>query len=225
MQIDGREYEDVKGIVINNTIEYVKAKLEGEGSGHDWWHVYRVWKNSILISENEKVDMYIVELAALLHDIGDWKFYNGDETVGPRLAREWLNKNGVDESIVQQVSNIIGKMSYKGKGVKSEMDTIEGMVVQDADRLDAIGAIGIARAFAYGGSKGREMYNPNRKPEYHETFEQYKSSTGTTINHFYEKLLLLKDLMNTNTAKKIAAERHEFMENFLEQFYGEWSGR
>lgn len=225
MQIDGREYEDVKGIVINNTIEHVKAKLEGEGSGHDWWHVYRVWKNSILISENEKVDMYTVELAALLHDIGDWKFYNGDETVGPRLAREWLSKNGVDESIVQQVSNIIGKMSYKGKGVKSEMDTIEGMVVQDADRLDAIGAIGIARAFAYGGSKGREMYNPNRKPEYHETFEQYKSSTGTTINHFYEKLLLLKDLMNTNTAKKIAAERHEFMENFLEQFYEEWSGK
>lgn len=225
MQIDGREYEDVKGIVINNTIEYVKAKLEGEGSGHDWWHVYRVWKNSILISENEKVDMYTVELAALLHDIADWKFYNGDESVGPRLAREWLSKNGVDESIVHQVSNIIGKMSYKGKGVKSEMDTVEGMVVQDADRLDAIGAIGIARAFAYGGSKGREMYNPNRKPEYHETFKQYKSSTGTTINHFYEKLLLLKDLMNTNTAKKIAAERHEFMENFLEHFYEEWSGR
>lgn len=225
MQIDDREYEEVKGIVINNTIEYVKAKLEGEGSGHDWWHVYRVWKNSILISANEEVDMFTVELAALLHDIGDWKFYNGDETVGPRLAREWLNKNGVDKSIVQQVSNIIAKMSYKGKGVKSEMDTIEGMVVQDADRLDAIGAIGIARTFAYGGSKGREMYNPNRKPEYHETFEQYKSSNGTTINHFYEKLLLLKDLMNTNTAKKIAAERHEFMETFLEQFYKEWSGK
>lgn len=225
MQIDGREYDDAKGIVINNTIEYVKAKLEGEGSGHDWWHVYRVWKNCILISANEEVDMFTVELAALLHDIGDWKFYNGDESVGPRLAREWLSKNGVDESIVQQVSNIIGKMSYKGKGVKSEMDTIEGMVVQDADRLDAIGAIGIARAFAYGGSKGREMYNPNRKPEYHETFEQYKSSNGTTVNHFYEKLLLLKDLMNTNTAKRIAAERHEFMENFLEQFYKEWSGK
>lgn len=225
MQIDDREYEDKKGIVIKKTIDYVKSKLEGEGSGHDWWHVYRVWKNSLLISENENVDIFIVELAALLHDIGDYKFYNGDETVGPRIAREWLSENGVDESIVQHVANIISKMSYKGKGVKSEMDTIEGMVVQDADRLDAIGAIGIARTFAYGGSKGREMYNPNIKPEYHETFEQYKNSTAPTINHFYEKLLLLKELMNTASAKKIAEERHEYMEGFLEQFYKEWNGR
>jgi uncharacterized protein len=225
MQIDGREYEDIKGMVINKTIGYVRSRLEGEGSGHDWWHVYRVWKNSILISESEDVDIFTVELAALLHDIADWKFYNGDETVGPRLAREWLSENGVDEDIAQHVSNIISKMSYKGKGVKSQMDTIEGMVVQDADRLDAIGAIGIARTFAYGGSKGREMYNPNIKPEYHETFEQYKSSTAPTINHFYEKLLLLKELMNTDAAKKIAAKRHEFMETFLEQFYKEWSGK
>lgn len=208
--------------VILKTAEYIRNRLEGEGSGHDWWHVYRVWQNSIRIAKQEKSDLFTVELASLLHDIADWKFHNGDESVGPKMAAEWLKGLEVDEVTINQVADIIRKLSFKGAGVKSEIDTIEGMIVQDADRLDAIGAVGIGRAFAYGGSKNREMYNPDEKPTLHETFEQYKNSRGTTINHFYEKLLLLKNLMNTETARNMANERHAFMEKFLEQFYSEW---
>lgn len=214
-----------KSQIIQRTADYIQNKLGGEGSGHDWWHVYRVWKNAIHIAEQEHADMFEVELAALLHDIADWKFHDGDEDAGPKAASEWLNKLGVEEGVIQRVSRIIREVSFKGAGVKTAMTSQEGMIVQDADRLDAIGAIGIARAFAYGGSRHREIYNPGLSPENHETFEQYKNSRGSTINHFYEKLLLLKDLMNTEPARKIALERHEVMEEFLHQFFMEWEGK
>ena len=211
--------------VVDKTAKYVESKLSGEGSGHDWWHVYRVWKNAIHIGKQEKADMFVVELAALLHDIADWKFTDGDETVGPRLARGWLENLGVGKKVVDHVCDIIATSSFKGAGVKSEMKTLEGKVMQDADRLDAIGAIGIGRTFAYGGHKGREMYNPNIKPEFHTSAEQYKNNITPTINHFYEKLLLLKDLMNTKTGKKIATARHRYMEGYLKQFFLEWEGK
>ena len=211
--------------ILKQTEEYIKNKLSGEGSGHDWWHVYRVCKNAIHIGKHENTDLFVVQLAALLHDISDWKFNDGDDDVGPKLAREWLEKMQVEEDVISHVCKIIKEMSFKGAGVKTPIHTKEGMVVQDADRLDAIGAIGIARTFAYGGHKGREIYNPNIKPELHDSFEKYKSGTSPTINHFYEKLLLLKDLMNTKTAKKIAEERHKFMEQFLNRFYKEWDGK
>ncbi len=210
--------------IIRQTENYAKEKLSGEGSGHDWWHVYRVWKTALHIAEHEKADLFVVQLAALLHDIADWKFNSGDDSVGPKLAKEWLEKLNVDSKIISHVCDIIQNMSFKGAGVKSLMKTKEGMIVQDADRLDAIGAIGIGRAFAYGGHAGREMYNPNEKPVMHQTFEQYKSAKGTTVNHFYEKLFLLKDLMNTKTAKRMAEGRHVFMEQFLDEFYKEWEG-
>ena len=196
----------------------------GEGSGHDWWHVYRVWKNAIHIGKQESVDIFVVELAALLHDVADWKFHDGNDEIGPQVAKEWLESLSVSEEIVSHVCQIIKDISFKGAGVVTAMKTTEGMVVQDADRLDALGAIGIARTFAYGGSKNREMYNPDINPEMHTSFEQYKNSQGTSINHFYEKLLLLKELMNTATAKQIAEKRHAVMEDYLNQFYREWEG-
>ena len=196
----------------------------GEGSGHDWWHVYRVWKNAIHIGKQESVDIFVVELAALLHDVADWKFHDGNDEIGPQVAKEWLESLSVDEKVISHVYQIIKDISFKGAGVVTAMKTTEGMVVQDADRLDALGAIGIARTFAYGGSKNREMYNPDINPEMHTSFEQYKNSQGTSINHFYEKLLLLKELMNTATAKQIAEKRHAVMEDYLNQFYREWEG-
>ncbi|HCC23600.1 TPA: phosphohydrolase [Candidatus Falkowbacteria bacterium] len=211
--------------IIKKTAKHIKSKLTGEGSGHDWWHVYRVWKNALHIGKHESVDLFVVELAALLHDIADWKFNHGDDNVGPRKAREWLEKSAVDEKVISHVCQIIKDASFKGAGVSTKMKTIEGMVVQDADRLDAIGAIGIGRTFAYGGAKGREMYNPEIKPEKHASFEQYKKNQSHTINHFYEKLLLLKDLMNTKTAKRMARKRHKVMENFLAEFFQEWKGK
>ncbi len=211
--------------IINETEKYVRSKLEGEGFDHDWGHICRVWKNATHIGKNEDANMFVVELAALLHDIADWKFHDGDDSVGPKMARNWLEKLGVKEEAVSHVCDIIKDMSFKGSGVKSSMKTKEGMIVQDADRLDAVGAIGVARAFAYGGHKGAEMYNPNIKVQMHQSFEEYKNSKGTTINHFHEKLLLLKDLMNTDTAKKMAIERHNYMENFLERFHKEWEGK
>ena len=210
--------------IIYQTAEHIKSKLMGEGSGHDWWHVYRVWKNAIHIGRQEQADMFIIELAALLHDIADWKFHDGNEDIGPQLAREWMESLAVEENAIAHVCQIIRDISFKGAEVKTTMKTLEGCIVQDADRLDALGAIGIARTFAYGGSKGREMYNPDIKPEKHHSSEQYKNSQGTSINHFYEKLLLLKDLLNTATAKKIAEKRHIVMEQFLQQFFREWDG-
>ncbi len=212
--------------VIRQTEAFVRAKLEGEGTGHDWWHILRVRNLAVRLAKEEGVeDLRTVELAALLHDIADWKFNGGDAAAGSRVAREWLASIGTDEKTIAHVSEIIDHLSFKGAGVATPMRTKEGMVVQDADRLEALGAIGIARAFAYGGAKGREFYNPDVKPQMHGSFEAYKKSVGTTINHFYEKLLLLKDRMNTAAARRIAEERHTYMENFLARFFAEWEGR
>lgn len=211
--------------IIEKTAKYIEKKLSGEGSGHDWWHIYRVWALAKEIGKKEKGDLFVVELAALLHDIADWKFTDGDDSIGPKLASEWLLKLKVDKDIVEHVATIITDLSFKGSGVKTPMKTLEGEVVQDADRLDTIGAIGIARTFAYGGHTGREMYNPNIKPQIHNSFKAYKKNNSPTINHFYEKLLLLKNLVNTKTAKKIAVTRHKFMELYLKEFYAEWDGK
>lgn len=211
--------------VLKNTESYVRDTLGDEPTGHDWWHIHRVRDNAVRIGAKENVDMFVVELAALLHDIADWKFHGGDESAGPRAARSWLESQGVEAEIIDHICEIIATMSYKGAGVIGTMSTREGMVVQDADRLDSIGAIAIARTFAYGGNKGRPIYDPAVKPVLHATFEQYKTSQSHTINHFYEKLLLLKERLNTETARKIAADRHAFMEQFLERFLNEWQGR
>lgn len=211
--------------IVKNTAAYVKEVLQQDSSGHDWWHVYRVWQMAIKIGRREGVALFVVELAALLHDIADFKLHAGDETVGPRLARSWLEQQGVDRPTLDHVVEIIETMSFKGANVGTPMRSREGMVVQDADRLDALGAIGIARTFAFGGFKGRAIYDPEVSPQYHHSFEAYKTSSGPTINHFYEKLLLLKERMNTDTAKRIAAGRHEFMELFLAHFFMEWAGQ
>ena len=210
--------------IIQKTREYIKQEFSDDSSGHDWWHIYRVWKNAVTICQHEKADAFIVELAALLHDLDDWKFNDmGDET--PLRAKAWLDSCGVEISTADKVCEIIMHISYKGAGVENKMKSLEGLIVQDADRLDAIGAIGIGRAFAYGGYKNRPMYDPESTPQMHATFEQYKNSKSATINHFYEKLLLLKDMMNTNSAKRIAEQRHEVMVNFLDQFMNEWEGK
>ncbi len=210
--------------IVLKIADEVRMKLDGEGSGHDWWHVYRVWKIAEKIGKEERADLFIVELAALLHDIADWKFHNGDDTVGPRIANEILQKYEVAEETIKQITQIIKEGSFKGAGVKTVPETIEGKIVQDADRLDAIGAIGIARTFAYGGHKNHVLHDPNIKPVLHASKEEYFNSKSSTINHFYEKLLLLKDLMNTKSAKKIAEGRHAFMEEFLDRFFKEWEG-
>ena len=212
--------------ILAHTNEHVRALLQGEGSGHDWWHVYRVWRNAahIAAGEREPVDLFVVELAALLHDIADWKFHGGDVTAGPRAARAWLDTLAVDGAVIAHVCDIIATMSFKGAGVASAMRTREGMVVQDADRLDAIGAIGIARTFAYGGHMNRDIWDSDRAPHAHASAKDYLTGTGSTINHFYEKLLLLKDRMNTETGRRMASERHAFMEAYLTHFYAEWEG-
>ncbi|MBI5840537.1 MAG: HD domain-containing protein [Chloroflexi bacterium] len=209
--------------IIQKTTAYIKQEFRNDSSGHDWWHIYRVWKNALNICEHEQADMFIVQLAALLHDIDDWKFNpNGDET--PIRAKAWLDQCKVDAEISRHVCEIIAHLSFKGAGVENKINTIEGMIVQDADRLDAIGAVGIGRAFAYGGYKGRPLYDPDAPPQLHATFEQYKNSQSATINHFHEKLFLLKDMMNTSTAKHIAEERHTYMLEFVERFMQEWDG-
>ena len=210
--------------VVESTEAFVREKLCKDSSGHDWWHIHRVRNNALHIGRMEGADLFVVELSALLHDIADYKFNGGDLEEGPRVARQWLQSLDVDEQVIQQVCDTIATLSFKGAGVKSEVSSAEGKIVQDADRLDAIGAIGIARTFAYGGYKGRLMHDPEVKPESHETFEQYKNSTGPTINHFYEKLLLLKDLLNTKSARQIAEHRHQYMQEFLSEFLDEWDG-
>jgi uncharacterized protein len=202
----------------------VREKLEGEGSGHDWQHVRRVWKMAERIGANETADMLVVSLAALLHDIADWKFHSGDDSVGPRVAMEMLGSHGVSPAIAGRVGQIVQEVSFKGAGVPAVPTTIEGMIVQDADRLDAIGAIGIARAFAYGGYRGRALYDPDIEPVLHASKEAYSQSQGPTINHFHEKLLLLRDLMNTRTGRAVAEDRHRFMEDYLDRFHKEWDG-
>jgi len=210
--------------LIPRTILFVKEKLENAEGGHDWFHIERVYKNTLLIAKNEACDTAIVQLGALLHDIADSKFHNGDETVGPRVAREFLESENVDEEIIEHVVNIIENISYKGGNFEKKFTSIELNVVQDADRLDAIGAIGIARTFNYGGFKNRTLYDPEIAPNSSMTKEEYKNNDSPTLNHFYEKLLLLKDKMNTATGKQIAQERHCYMEGFLAQFYAEWEG-
>ena len=212
--------------LIEQTEDYVKKFLQGESSGHDWWHIYRVWKMAYKIAREEKDnDLFVIQIASLLHDIGDWKFNKGKEDIGQKLARIWLEKLNIEEKSIYHVCEIIKDISFKGAGVRTLMKTKEGMIVQDADRLDAIGAIGIARCFAYGGWKGVEIYNPELKPKIHKTFEEYKKAKTTSINHFYEKLLLLKTLMNTKTAKRIAEKRHKFMKRYLNKFFKEWDGK
>lgn len=209
---------------ITETIAFVKAQLEHAEGGHDWFHIERVYKNALLISKSETVDRLVVALGALLHDIADSKFHNGDETVGPKVAREFLMKLDVNTDVIEHVILIIENISFKGGNEAQKFKSIELDVVQDADRLDAIGAIGIARCFNYGGFKNRALYNPEIKPNLTMSKSEYKASTSPTINHFYEKLLLLKDLMNTKTGHKIATERHQYMLGFLDQFYAEFNG-
>lgn len=213
--------------IIDKTVQFVKTTLKGAEGGHDWFHIERVWKNAKLIAKDEEVDIFIVELGALLHDIADSKFHDGDENIGPKKSRAFLESLHIDENIILHIDHIIKNISFKNsldpnsnKFRSNELD-----VIQDADRLDAIGAIGIARAFNYGGFKNMALHNPDIKPALQQSKQAYKKSTAPTINHFYEKLLLLKDKMNTKTGQKIAAGRHKFMEDFLDQFYKEWEGK
>jgi uncharacterized protein len=208
--------------IIEQTTDFVKETLTGAEGGHDWWHIYRVWKLARHIAETETADLFIVELGALLHDIADAKFHNGDEEAGPHLAREYLGSLDVDEAVITHVEQIIANISFKGGKQNQRFRSPELDVIQDADRLDAMGAIGIARAFNYGGYKNREIYNPGIRPDMHMTKDEYKNSTAPTINHFYEKLLLLKDRMNTRTGKALAEHRHTFMKQYLDQFFMEW---
>ena len=207
--------------IIDKTIFFVKEKLDGDSSGHDWWHIFRVWNMSKKISEKEGGDLFLIEMAALLHDVADWKFYENEDE-GLQVIIDFLVSFELDKNTINSIINIVKNVSFKGAGVKDKMISLEGKIVQDADRLDAIGAIGVARTFAFGGKFGNEMHNPNKKVNLHENFNDYKNDKGTTINHFYEKLLLLKDRMHTNTAKNIAQKRHRYMEAFLKQFYSEW---
>ena len=211
--------------VIQNTICFVKKTLERSEGGHDWFHINRVYKNALLIAKNEKVDLFVVQLGALLHDIADAKFYDGDESIGPKKARDFLKSQQVEETVISHIENIILFISYKSSfDHNRSFSSPELNVIQDADRLDAIGAIGIARCFNYGGFKNRSLYDPEIRPNLQMTKEEYKNSTAPSINHFYEKLLLLKDKMNTKTGLIIAQRRHSFMNEFLQQFFDEWDG-
>jgi len=210
--------------IIQQTVQYVQTTLKNAEGGHDWWHIYRVWNTAKHIATSENADTLIVALGALLHDIADSKFNNGNEEIGPQKAADFLTSISVEKEVIAHVIQIIKNISFKGGKVARTFSSIELNVIQDADRLDAIGAIGIARAFNYGGYKNRGIYNPNILPNLNLTKEEYKNSTAPTLNHFYEKLLLLKDLMNTKTGKKMAQKRHDFMTTYLQQFYSEWEG-
>lgn len=209
--------------IVDKTVAHVKSLCETDSTGHDWWHIYRVWQTAKSLAKAEGANLFLVEMAALLHDTDDWKLAPNTniETMLPN-ASGWLESIKLSETLQHEVLHIINQVSFKGAGVDTPTSSIEAAVVQDADRLDAIGAIGVARAFAYGGAKSRILFNPEGKPTMHQSFEEYKQSNGDTISHFYEKLLLLKDRMNTQTAKELAQQRHDFMEQFLDQFYGEW---
>lgn len=208
--------------ILTHAEQKIKEVLGNDTSGHDLWHIKRVVALSKAIGKKEGGDLFVIQLAAWLHDIADHKYHHGDLTAGPREARKWMETQDLPDEVINDVVTIIEEISFKGAKVKTPMSTYEGKVVQDADRLDAIGAIGIARTFAYGGSKGHAIYEPKIQPVSHTDFDSYKNSKAPVINHFYEKLLLLKDLMNTKTGKQIAAERHQFLERYLAQFYREW---
>ena len=211
--------------LIEDTILFVKKTLAGAEGGHDWFHIERVYKSATTLAKTEDVSLVVVQLAALLHDIADSKFHNGDESVGPRMAADFLTSKNIASEIIEHVCKIIENISFKGGNFEQQFHSKELEVVQDADRLDAIGAIGIARCFNYGGFKNRALYDPSIAPNLKMTKEEYKKSTAPTINHFYEKLLLLKDKFNTVSGKKIAQDRHDFMLAFLDQFYAEWEGK
>lgn len=207
---------------LNKTENFIRSEFESEGSGHDWWHIYRVRKMALKIAEKEGGDIFLIEISALLHDLDDWKINSGKHL---NKTKKWLEKIGVNESQQDKILQIIDEVSFKGAGVETKANSKEAQIVQDADRLDAIGAIGIARTFAYGGNKNRLIYHPDIKPTLHQSFDDYKKTTAPTINHFYEKLLLLKNRLNTNTAIAIAENRHKFMEDFLTRFFDEWEGK
>ncbi|MEI6237528.1 MAG: HD domain-containing protein [Candidatus Saccharibacteria bacterium] len=212
--------------IVQKTRQHIESRFNDESTGHDWWHMYRVWMLSKHIAKSEaNANSFIVELGALLHDIADWKFNDGDMEAGPKAAREWLENLGVKDEDITKIEDIIRNVSFKGAKVKQNMQSIEGQIVSDADKLDAIGAIGIARTFAYGGGHDTPIYNPNIKPIEHETFNDYKKGKSHSVNHFYEKLLFLKDRLYTESAKNIAKHRHEFMEDYLNEFYKEWEGK
>ncbi|OFZ43790.1 MAG: phosphohydrolase [Bacteroidetes bacterium RIFCSPHIGHO2_02_FULL_44_7] len=210
--------------IIQKTQEFVQQKFSGEGTGHDWYHINRVRKLALEIAQAERADLFIVELGALLHDIADHKFHGGDLAVGPKKAQEWLESVGADQETIEKVCHIVANVSFKGAGSKNAMESLEGKVVQDADRLDASGAIGIARAFTYGGTKGRLIYQPGVEPGYHKNFQEHQKEAASTLNHFYEKLLHIKNLMNTATGLTLAEERHRYVEDFLSRFLAEWEG-
>lgn len=210
--------------IINKTRNFIKNKFENEGTGHDWWHMERVFNIATSISKKEKADLFIVQLAALLHDISDFKFNGGDESLGGKLAEEWLASIGVKDVDSKKVRYVVDNISFKGLGEKNKMKSTEGLIVQDADRLDAIGAIGIARCFAYGGSKNRSIYIPVKNTDKEKSFEEYKKGSISSFHHFEDKLLHLKDLMNTKTGKKVASERHKYLKGFAKEFLLEWAG-
>jgi uncharacterized protein len=209
--------------IIEEIKKYLKKNFKTDATGHDWWHFYRVWKMAKEIAKKEGGNLFVIELAALLHDIADYKFNNGDDKAGGKTARILLKKLNVNKELIEQVCQIVDNVSFKGAGIKNGIKTKEGMIVQDADRLDVMGAIGIARTLAYGGFTKREIYNPAVRPRLYKTFEEYKNNRSSSINHFYEKLLLLENTLNTKTAKKIGKERHVFMENYLKRFFKEWN--
>jgi uncharacterized protein len=215
-----------KTLIIKKTEAFVRKRMAGETTGHDWWHTKRVCQMALRIAKTERgADLFVVQLAALLHDVADWKFNQGNIKAGVKLAKDWLEKLKVDDEIISHVCEIISEVSFKGANVISKIKTKEGMIVQDADRLDALGAIGIARCFATGAKLGREIYSPKIRPKLHQTFSQYKKAKSNSINHFYEKLFLLKERMHTKTAKKIAQKRERLMKLFLERFFEEWEGK
>ncbi len=213
----------IEGDALARTADRVRELLAGDASGHDWWHIERVRRLALRLAAGEGADPHVVELAALLHDVGDWKV-SDDAHAGARHARQWLGSLGVDTATVDHVAEIVDTLSFKGAGVATPMRTLEGKVVQDADRLDALGAIGTARAFAYGGTRGRALHDPESAPVLHASFEQYRASGGATLAHFHEKLFLLRDRMNTAAARRLADERHRYMEEFVQRFLREWEG-
>lgn len=212
--------------LVSKTVAYLKANSNPGDSGHDWWHLYRVWQLAKAISAHEeKIDLEIVELAALLHDVPDYKFHDGDKHKGEAHVISVMQELGYSQDLIAKLLPIITNISYLGAGVPDTQTTLEGKIVQDADRLDAIGAIGVARCFAWGGKTGSSMYEPTEKPGFHQTEDEYKTARPSSINHFYEKLLLLKDRMNTKTGKLMAESRHKYLEDFLQEFYAEWEGQ
>jgi uncharacterized protein len=207
--------------IIEKAVHFVRPRMLDASAGHDWFHVERVWRSARIIASAERADLFVTQAAALFHDISDYKFNGGDVEAGPTIAREWLLDSGVAEGIAKEVASIIRDMSFKGAGVPETALTLNGQVVRDADRLDAIGAIGIARAFAYGGAAGQRLYDPDAAPRVHDSFESYKSGGGTTINHFFEKLLLIEQRLHTRTARQMASRRHAFMRAFLDEFFAD----